>query len=53
MGKAQKDDHGKVVELEFLEEIIEVVGKHVVRNVRMEERHIDDRRYSSARRSFV
>ena len=53
MGKAQKVDHGKVVELEFLEEIIEGVGKHVVRNVRMEERHIDDRRYSTARRSFV
>ena len=49
----EDDDHeNKVVELEFLEEIIEVVGRHVVRNVRMmEERHIDDGSYP--RRSVV
>ena len=47
----EKMEEKKVVELEFQEEIIEVVGNHVVRNVRMEEiQMIDDR---SLRRSFV
>ena len=48
----EKMEVKKFVEQGFQEEIIEVVGKHVVvRNVMMEEIDIDDRR--SLKRSFV